>query len=159
MWRDIALLLPGRTGDQIRERFRTHLDPSLQKGPWTKDEVEILRTEQERIGNRWTEIACLLPGRSEPAVKNKWYNMVKSSAWQNKMGLLVCHEDDDESESKELDGTEKQGEKNSKKKKRKKRAPTSTAKTPAASNDKPAAACQAVRCAEPNRATDISLTH
>ncbi len=75
-WNVIAASLPGRTGKQCRERWLNHLRPNIRKGNWTEDEDKIILREQRRIGNKWAEIARLLPGRSDNAVKNRYYSVL-----------------------------------------------------------------------------------
>ena len=71
-WSEIAERIPGRIGKQCRERWFNHLDPRIKKGPWNDEEDRILIEAQAKLGNRWCEIAKMLDGRSENAVKNRW---------------------------------------------------------------------------------------
>lgn len=76
-WTKIAAQLPGRVGKQCRERWINCLNPSIRKTEWTEDEDSIIISMQEKIGNKWSKIAEVLPGRSDNQIKNRWNSTLK----------------------------------------------------------------------------------
>ncbi|GMH46906.1 hypothetical protein TrRE_jg12416 [Triparma retinervis] len=79
-WSRVADSIRTRTGKQCRERYHNHLDPNVKKGGWSKEEDALILSLQKQYGNAWAKITSYLPGRTDNAVKNRYWSATRSAA-------------------------------------------------------------------------------
>ncbi|XP_067294277.1 snRNA-activating protein complex subunit 4 isoform X2 [Pseudorasbora parva] len=82
-WGKIRMEVPGRTDGACRDRYLDCLQENVKKGPWSEEEVELLKQKVEKYGvGKWSKIASEIPNRVDCQCLNKWKLLTKAS--QNK---------------------------------------------------------------------------
>ncbi|KAI4339368.1 hypothetical protein MLD38_024319 [Melastoma candidum] len=79
-WTSIASRFKDKTPRQCRRRWYTYLNSDFKKGGWTPEEDALLCKARGIFGNRWTEIAKVVSGRTDNAVKNRFTTLCKRKA-------------------------------------------------------------------------------
>ncbi|KMT07107.1 hypothetical protein BVRB_6g154350 [Beta vulgaris subsp. vulgaris] len=79
-WTIIASKFKDKTTRQCRRRWYTYLNSDFKKGGWSPEEDMLLCEAQKIFGNRWTEIAKVVSGRTDNAVKNRFSTLCKKKA-------------------------------------------------------------------------------
>jgi hypothetical protein len=84
-WNAIAAMVPGRTRNQCRDRWRNALDPSIaltagSTGKWTEDEdLKLKYSVQIHGGKDWNAIAAMVPGRTRIQCMDRWRHVLDPS--------------------------------------------------------------------------------
>ncbi|KAI5082971.1 hypothetical protein GOP47_0002714 [Adiantum capillus-veneris] len=66
-----------RCGKSCRRRWLNHLRPDLKRGKFSLDEISLVLQLQKDMGNRWSDIARHLNGRTDNDIKNLWNTQLK----------------------------------------------------------------------------------
>ncbi|KAL2940052.1 Transcription factor MYB3R-1 [Bienertia sinuspersici] len=93
-WKKIAECFKDRTDVQCLHRWQKVLNPELIKGPWSKEEDDIIVQLVTKYGpKKWSTIAQHLPGRIGKQCRERWHNHlnpgINKEAWTQEEELVL----------------------------------------------------------------------
>ncbi|XP_027114974.1 transcription factor MYB61-like [Coffea eugenioides] len=71
-----------RCGKSCRLRWINYLRPDLKRGTFSLEEENLIIELHAVLGNRWSQIAAKLPGRTDNEIKNLWNSSIKKKLRQ-----------------------------------------------------------------------------
>ncbi|KAK7284468.1 hypothetical protein RJT34_19214 [Clitoria ternatea] len=72
-----------RCGKSCRLRWINYLRPDLKRGAFSQQEENSIIELHAVLGNRWSQIAAQLPGRTDNEIKNLWNSCLKKKLRQS----------------------------------------------------------------------------
>uniref|UniRef100_A0A8C1W9A2 Small nuclear RNA activating complex, polypeptide 4 n=1 Tax=Cyprinus carpio TaxID=7962 RepID=A0A8C1W9A2_CYPCA len=84
-WGKIRLEVPGRLDSACRDRYLDCLQENVKKGPWSEEEVELLKEKVKKYGvGKWSKIASEIPTRIDCQCLSKWKLLTQSKGIKRK---------------------------------------------------------------------------
>uniref|UniRef100_A0A4W4FW77 snRNA-activating protein complex subunit 4 n=1 Tax=Electrophorus electricus TaxID=8005 RepID=A0A4W4FW77_ELEEL len=75
----MSYFMEGRDHSQIMYRWTAVLDPSIKKGPWSKEEDQLLLKAVEKFGCKdWCKIRLEVPGRTDNACRDRYLDCLRA---------------------------------------------------------------------------------
>ncbi|CAE6190482.1 unnamed protein product [Arabidopsis arenosa] len=85
-WRSLPKLAGlNRCGKSCRLRWMNYLRPDIRRGKFSDEEESTIVRLHALLGNKWSKIACHLPGRTDNEIKNYWNTHMRKKLMQ--MGI------------------------------------------------------------------------
>lgn len=83
-----------RCGKSCRLRWINYLRPDLKRGDFSPIEENLIMELHGFLGNRWSQIAAHLPGRTDNEIKNHWNASIKKKLRKRTMDNIRKREDE-----------------------------------------------------------------
>ncbi|RDX57929.1 Transcription factor MYB7, partial [Mucuna pruriens] len=77
-----------RCGKSCRLRWMNYLRPNIKRGDFTKEDDDLIIHLHSSLGNKWSQIASNLPGRTDNEIKNYWNTHLKRQLYLLRMTPL-----------------------------------------------------------------------
>ncbi|WOH08743.1 hypothetical protein DCAR_0728190 [Daucus carota subsp. sativus] len=104
-WSDVARNAGlQRCGKSCRLRWINYLRPDLKRGAFSPQEEDLIIHFHSLLGNRWSQIAARLPGRTDNEIKNFWNSTIKKRL-KNSSSSSTPNTSDSSIEPKEISTT------------------------------------------------------
>jgi hypothetical protein len=85
-WVAVALMVPGRSNNQCRDRWTNILDPSnngRNAGKWKPEEDGKLTKAVKKHGKEWVAVAAMVTGRTNKQCHDRWTKILDPSDGKN----------------------------------------------------------------------------
>ncbi|RDY06167.1 Transcription factor MYB61, partial [Mucuna pruriens] len=96
-----------RCGKSCRLRWINYLRPDLKRGAFSQQEENMIIELHAVLGNRWSQIAAQLPGRTDNEIKNLWNSCLKKKLRQRGIDpnthKALCEVEKEKEKEKEKD--------------------------------------------------------
>ncbi|PIN00860.1 Transcription factor, Myb superfamily [Handroanthus impetiginosus] len=103
-WSDVARNAGlQRCGKSCRLRWINYLRPDLKRGAFSPQEEELIIHLHSLLGNRWSQIATRLPGRTDNEIKNFWNSTIKKRLKMSSSSSTISPNTSDTSSLEPLD--------------------------------------------------------
>lgn len=78
-WKNCSKSVLGRNSRQCKDRWHNVLNPNIEKNKtWSPEEEYLIFKLVNEIGQKWKKIRSYIKARSESAIKNRFYSLLRS---------------------------------------------------------------------------------
>lgn len=89
-WCEIAKQMnTGKNARQCHDRWLNYLSPSVDNGPWTEEEENLLIQKYNEMGPKWKKISSFFKSRTDTNLKNRWKLMQRRKRKEIKKAIML----------------------------------------------------------------------